>query len=123
LSLGYGVLLRAFRRGLRNGTWRKLDPLKKAHFRVSMAYSKIKGKIVNSTVLRVVLDVIEMLTSPLRKEIWRRGLEAASAMRRQFDEGVFGWCPALRGWLEDHDYIFYLGVSSVNSMYWGGVRS
>lgn len=124
LSLGYGVLLRAFRKGLRNGTWRKLDPLKKAHFRAAMAYSKITGEIVNSTILKAVLDVIKRLTSPLKRMIWQRGLETAHAMRRQFgDKGVFDWCPQLRGWLEDHNYIFYLGVSSVNSMYWGGVRS
>lgn len=122
MSLGYGVLLRAFRRGLRNGTWRKLDPLKKAHFRAAMAYSKITGGIVNSTILKAVLDVIKRLTSPLKRRIWQRGLEAAHAMRGQFeDKGVFSWCPQLRGWLEDLDYIFYLGVSSVNSVWGGGI--
>ena len=121
MLIDHATLVRAFRKGLRNGTWKKLDPLKKAYFRAAIAYSKITGKIVNLTVLKAVLGVIKMLTSPLKRRIWQRGLEAACVMRSQFkDKGVFNWCPQLKGWLEDLDYIFYLGVDLVNLAWWGG---
>jgi len=122
MVVDYATLLRAFRKGIRTRRWMKLNPLRRAHFRAALAYSKIKGKIVNPKVLKHVLAVIKRLTSPLRRRIWRAGLEAAYAMRRRFEaKGVFDWCPPAREWLEDPDYVFYLGVSSVNSQWGGGI--
>ncbi|MBE0447833.1 MAG: hypothetical protein IBX64_06995 [Actinobacteria bacterium] len=110
-------MFRAIKKGFRNGNWKKLDLLKRAHFRAAIAYAKIKGRIVNSKVLKMVLDVIERLTSSVKRRIWQRGLEAAHAMRRRFEKGFFDWCPQIRDWLGDPDYIFYLGVSSVNPVW------
>lgn len=121
IAVGYATLLRAFRKGIRSRRWMKLNPLRRAHFRAALAYSKITGRIVNSKVLRHVLAVIKRLTSSLKRRIWQAGLVAAYAARRQFEaKGVFDWCPQARGWLEDLDHIFFLGVNSLNSRWWGG---
>jgi len=123
LSLDYGVLLRAFRRGIRNGEWHKLGQEKRGLFRCALEFLKKGARIVRTNLVKELLDIIKALTSPLKRTIWQKGLEVANAMRKQLEEGVFSWCPKLKDWLQDPDYIFYLGVSSVNSMYWGGVRS
>lgn len=125
MSLKHNILLSVFRKGLRNGTWRRLSPLDKAFFKAAIAYSKLKGRIVNLTVLKKVLGVVEKLISPLKREVWRRGLEIAHYMSRLYEErGVFSWCSRLRYWLSDPEYIFYLGATYVNlPLYWRRVLS
>ena len=48
-------LLRAFRKGMRNGNWRKLSRVEKALYMASMWYARVRGAIMNET---LVGDVI-----------------------------------------------------------------
>lgn len=121
VGLDYAMFSRAIRRGIRNGRWFKLESEKRALFSAAREFLRIGGKIVRLNLLKDLLRIIKDLTSSVKRRIWQRGLEAAHAMRRQFEKGFFDWCPQIRDWLEDPDYVFYLGVSSVNSVWGGGI--
>jgi hypothetical protein len=54
----YKELHRDFRKGLRNGNWRKLRRLEKALYMASLWYSRVQGAIIN-----------EMLVSKLSENI------------------------------------------------------
>ncbi|MGB2841037.1 MAG: hypothetical protein WBC40_00930 [Halobacteriota archaeon] len=43
-SLGYAELREKFKKGMRNGNWRKLNRKEKALFRAAMAYTKLRKK-------------------------------------------------------------------------------
>ena len=43
-------LLRDFRKGLRNGNWRKLSGLERALYMALLGYSRIQGAIINEKV-------------------------------------------------------------------------
>ncbi|HID20400.1 MAG TPA: hypothetical protein EYP28_05645 [Methanophagales archaeon] len=44
----YEELFASFRRGLRNGNWKKLSRLEKALYRVSLGYSSVQGAIIKA---------------------------------------------------------------------------
>ena len=46
--LTYFELIRSFKKGIRNGNWRRLDRVEKAFYRASLCFSRVKGKIVDS---------------------------------------------------------------------------
>ena len=47
ISMTYDELFATFRKGMRNGNWRKLRFIDKALFRAAMGYAKHGGSIVN----------------------------------------------------------------------------
>ncbi|KXB02045.1 hypothetical protein AKJ44_01515 [candidate division MSBL1 archaeon SCGC-AAA261F17] len=116
IGLTYEKMRRFMREGFRKGNWHDLKSSEKALFRAAKWCIKKGMMIVARTPLKNLLKVIKKLTSTVKRKIWQKGLEKAYKMRRQFEEkGVFEWCPQARDWLQDMDYIFYLGVSSMNS--------
>ena len=46
----YNDLLASFRKGLRNGNWRKLSILEKALYRASLGDSSVQGAIIKAKV-------------------------------------------------------------------------
>ena len=97
--------------------------MEKAIFKAALAYSRLKSKIVNLTVLKILLDLIGKLVPSLLYLPLQRGLELAHRMSRFYEEkGVFRWCPRLRDWLSDPCYILYLGAIHINlPTYWRGI--
>ena len=55
-AIGYADLNAPFRRGLRNGNWRKLWLLDKALFRAAMGYAKQGRSLVNGDERRADTD-------------------------------------------------------------------
>ena len=47
ISMTYDELFATFRKGMRNGNWRKLRFIDKALFRAAMGYAKHGGSILN----------------------------------------------------------------------------
>jgi len=78
-------LLMDFRKGLRNGNWRKLRRLEKALYQTSLWYSRVQGAIINET-------------SGAR--VFKRGYEKAVELLNK-GEGIFAWAPSLRKWLKE----------------------
>ena len=110
-AMAYKELITSFKKGLRNGNWRKLRILDKALFRAAMWYAKRGRSIVNEMLVEKLLGLIEKLKETKGKRIFRRGFKKAVEMLEKGEEkGVFAWAPSLRYWLKDPDYIFWLGT-------------
>jgi hypothetical protein len=48
-------LFASFRKGTRNGNWKRLDRLEKAHFWIALWYAKRSGSIVNGELMKIWL--------------------------------------------------------------------
>ena len=104
-------LFASFKKGQRNGNWRKLNRLDKALYRASLWYTKHLGGIVNGTLVEKLLVLVERLCETKGLRIFKRGLKKAVNLLETGEEtGVFVWAPQLRYWLKDPDYIFWLGT-------------
>ena len=112
-AISYGDLQRYWRKGLRNGNWRKPNFLDKALFRAAMGYAKRGGRsIINGLLVEKLLGLIEKLKETKGLRIFKRGFEKAVKMLAKSEEkGVFIWAPRLKDWLKDPDYIFWLGTN------------
>ena len=108
----HSKLLDGFRKGLRNRNWRKLSRLEKALVRASMWYSRAHGAIVNETLVGKLSLLMERLTETKGVKILKRGFEKAAALLSK-GESVFAWAPSLRVWLNDPDYVFWLGTGGL----------
>ena len=108
-GITYEELLSSFKKGLRNGNWRKQNRLDKALFRASLWYAKHRGNIVNTALAEKLSALIEKLKETKGMRIFKRGLKKAVEMRDKGEE-VFTWAPQLKHWLKDPDYIFWLGT-------------
>lgn len=111
IAITYTDLIAIFRKGLRNGNWKYLNPLDKALYRASLWYARCRGSIVNALLVEKLLGFVERLEETKGKRIFERGLKKVVNMLKKGDEtGVFIWAPQLRNWLKSPDYIFWLGT-------------
>ena len=108
----YKELLTSFRKGLRNGNWRKLRRLEKALYQASLWYSRVRGTIINEMLVGMLSVLVEKLKATKGARIFRRGFEKASALLNKGEE-IFAWAPSLRKWLKDPDYVFWLGAGGL----------
>ena len=107
-------LLTSFRKGLRNGNWRKLRRLEKALYMASLWYSRVKRAIINEQLVKKLLVLVDKLKATSGARIFKRGYEKAVELLSK-GEGVFVWAPSLKEWLKDPDYIFWLGAMGSKS--------
>jgi hypothetical protein len=110
----YKELLTSFRKGLRNGNWRKLRRVEQALVRASLWYTKGQGAIINETLVSKLSTLVDKLKATKGARILKRGYEKASALLSK-GESVFAWALSLRKWLKDADYVFWLGTGGVKS--------
>ena len=111
-DITYADLSASFRKGLRNGNWKRMNPLERALFRASLWYAKHRGSIVNAALVEKLSALVEKLKETKGMKIFKRGFEKAIEMFRKCEEGrVFTWAPQLKYWLRDPDYIFWLGTA------------
>lgn len=109
--LSYDELFICFRKGLRNGNWKRVRFLDKALYRAAMWYAKHGGCIVNELLMKNLSALAEKLKETKGMRIFKRGFEKALEMLEKGEEkGVFRWAPRLRDWLSDPDYVFWLGT-------------
>ena len=110
-GITYEELLARFKKGRRNGNWRKLNFLDKTLFRASLWYAKHRGSIVNTSLVEKLSALIEKLKETKGIKIFKRGFKKAIEMLDKYEEnGIFAWAPRMRDWLRDPDYIFWLGT-------------
>ena len=110
-GIAYEELLANFKKGLRNGNWRKLNFLDKALYRASLWYAKHRGGIVNVALAEKLSALIEKLKETRGMKIFKRGFKKAVEILDKYEEnGIFAWAPRMRNWLSDPDYIFWLGT-------------
>ena len=111
IVITYGELKAIFRKGLRNGNWRHLNPFDKALYRASLWYAKHRGGIVNASLVEKLIALAEKLKETKGMKIFKRGFGKAIEMLEKGEEnGVFVWAPQLKEWLREPNYIFWLGT-------------
>ena len=76
-ALTVDELFAVFRRGLRNGNWRKLKASERALFKAALLYLRRGGRIVSVSVLEKLHFLIEKLNETIRMRIFRKGFERA----------------------------------------------
>ena len=109
----YAELRLYFRKGLRNGNWHRLSYREKVLYRAVLCYAKVRDKIVNAKLGAMVLRIVETLMETVGLRILKAGREEGNRILSSYEEkGVFNWCPELREWLENPDYLFWLGMSA-----------
>ena len=107
----YKELRRDFRKGQRNGNWRKLSRLEKALYMASLWYSRVRGAIINEMVVGKLSVLMDKLKATSGARIFKRGYEKAVELLSKGEKGgIFAWAPLFRVWLKDPDYVFWLGA-------------
>ena len=102
------VFFAVFRRGLRNGNWRKLNRGERALFKAALCYLRRGGRIVSVSVLEKLRFLIAKLNETIRMRIFRKGFEKAIEILNACEN--FAWYLYLKKWLKEPDYIFWLGT-------------
>ena len=105
-------LFTSYRKGVRNGNWRKLSRLEKALVRASLWYSRSQGAITNEMLVGTLTALVDRLRATRGARIFRRGFEKAASLLSK-GESVFAWAPLLRQWLQEPDYVFWLGAGGL----------
>ena len=113
-AFSYADLQRHWRKGLRNGNWQKLNPLKKGLYMAARWYAQVKGEILSGRLVAMLGDIIEKLVETVKVRIFRVGLAKAEDMERGYKK-VSNWASELREWLKDPDYIFWRGLINFRS--------
>jgi hypothetical protein len=108
----YKELLTSFRKGLRNGNWRKLSRLEKALYIASLWYSRVQGAIINEMLVSKLSTLMEKLKETKGARVFKRGYEKAVELLSK-GESIFAWAPSFREWLKDPDYVFWLGAGGL----------
>ena len=103
------VLFASFRRGLRNGNWRKLKAGERALFKAALCYLRRGGRIASALVLEKLRFLIAKLNETIGMRLFRRGFERAIGILRECENAFMA---PLKKWLKDPDYIFWLGTVS-----------
>ncbi len=108
----YNELLASFRKGLRNGNWRRLHSKEKALYMVALWYSCMRGAILNEMLVGKLAALVDKLKATSGARVFKRGYEKAIALLSK-GECIFAWAPSFREWLKDADYVFWLGAGGL----------
>ena len=108
-GIAYEEFFTNYKKGVRNGNWRKLRFSDKALYRAAMGYARYGRSIANGLLVEKLLGFIEKLKETKGMRVFKRRFEKAVEMLEKGEEnGVFAWAPRLRYWLKEPDYIFWL---------------
>ena len=115
-SITYPCLVGLRRRGLRNGSWGRLESGQRALFHCAMWIARARGRVCNAKLMVQVLRVAMRLMDSARSKILRLGRSRSASMLANHSKpnGVFAWAPKLREWLNEAGYVWYLGILEVN---------
>ena len=105
--ISYTDILSMWRKGLRNGAFRRLPMIEKGVFRAALCYAKMKGRIINKRLVEMVKGVADRICKSLRQRIFEHGLERAWLMLSGKCYKIF---PVVRKWIDDDAYILWLGT-------------
>jgi len=110
--LSHKNLLAIRLKAYRNGGWRRLRGFEKALFKASLELAKLRGRIVNPSLIKAVENIVSKLLQTPAEKILQLGRRHASRLLELYEENrVLKWAPSIRNWLKDPEYLFWLGVS------------
>jgi hypothetical protein len=109
LALSFSDLSRFYKSCLRKGSWNNLSAIDKAFYIACMKFSKIK-KIINKDIIDTLITIMKKLNS-FKEKIMKKGKEVAEVILKSKTVIMI---PAMRNWLKDPNYIFWLGLTYSN---------
>lgn len=96
-----------WRRSLRNGTIGRLNPLQRGLLRAALAYSKMKGQIMNQRLVGMIRAVADRIFPGSGQRIFDRGMKRAMMMLENPRMKAFS---AVEKWIRCDSFIFWLGT-------------
>ena len=93
-AYNYADLQGYWRKGLRNGNWQKLNPLKKGLYMAARWYARAKGEILSGRLVAMLEGIIGKLVETVKDRIFRVGLAKAEDMEKGYEK-VISWAPEL----------------------------
>ena len=121
LEITRELLIKAKKIALRNGRWFKLHPIEKA---VLTLTSRVVARIRSRVLKKIIINILEKISISLIIKFKVLTLGSEIAKKRVKQAIKLGYHKA-KDWLEEFDYIWYLGWSQVNEpvqyVYEGGM--
>jgi len=112
-GLTHGYLVHFWRKGFRNGNWRKLSSLERALYMASLSLAKMRGRIVNSRLILELRGIIGKLRETPGDRLMQTSYQRAVGLYARFVAvGLFDWAPQVRSWFSDPGYIIWIGLCS-----------
>ena len=113
MTLSNHYLSRLWKKGFRNGNWRKLNHIERALYMASLSLARMRGRIVNSRLILELQNIIGKLRETAGDRLSRAASERAVKLYERFAAtGLFEWAPRVRSWFNDPSYVFWLGLYS-----------
>lgn len=111
--MSHSYLTHFWKKGFRNGNWRKLDRIEKALYMASLSLAKMRGRIVNLRLILELRGIIDKLRETAGDRLMRTSYQRAMELYGRFAAiGLFEWAPQVRSWFNDPSYVFWLGLCS-----------
>jgi len=115
--ISYAELFSLWKRGLRNGSLRRMPRLKQGLLSGALAYARMTGAIVNSKLIASIKAIAVNIRLRLGERIFFGGLERASAFARNMK--LMQTFKVVGKWINNYAYLFWLGTDSlVNKRKW-----
>jgi hypothetical protein len=112
-TLSCDYLLSSWKKGFRNGNWKKLSKIEKALYIASLSLAKMRGKIVNSRLILELQKIIGKLRETAGGRLMASAYQRAMKLyERFFTIGLFEWAPQVRAWFSDPSYVLWIGLCS-----------
>ncbi len=112
-TLGYSYLFCLWKKGFRNGNWRKLSKIEKALYMASLSLAKMRGRIVNSRLILELGKIIGKLRETPGVKLALAACQRAMRLYNRFVAvGLFDWAPHVRSWFNDPSYVLWIGLCS-----------
>ena len=105
------VLIRAKRIALRSGKWFKLSPVERLVLSLSI---KVVSRVKSKTLKEILMKILDKISSSLlfKFKILSIGLEIA---KKRVEQAIKLGYKRARNWIKDINYIWYLGISYINT--------
>ncbi|MDW7971362.1 MAG: hypothetical protein RMI53_05840 [Nitrososphaerota archaeon] len=107
MPISHEDLLSIWKKGFRNGSIKKFSHIERAFFRAAIYYSKIKGKIINPTLISKIKELADRVLKTIGTKIFEHGLNRAQRMLLGKTYKIF---PIIRKWINEDSYIMWLGT-------------
>jgi len=105
----------AYRKGFRNGGWRRLSLEDKGLFRCALWVAEVRGRLANMRLMVQVAGILMKLLATFKAQITRVGRATAERIMASLQKsGVEKYAPQVLEWFKDRKFITYLGVLATN---------
>jgi len=109
-SVSYRELKTVLEKSYRNGNWRRLNRFERALYRASLELARLRGRIVNESLLSLLRVIIRRLLKRFSDTALELGRRKAGELRKLYEgNGVFTHYPSLRRLLWERNYLLWLG--------------